>query len=97
MQIAIIQTEAADYVNIYICVILKTFGHDCTWNSIPHQVTDASSRIRYYKTDKNTPYGTAGTVKQHKQAQTHAYTHNNIGTIHTHIDFVLLICGGIGA
>ena len=30
MQIAIIQTEAADFVKINICVILKTFGHDCT-------------------------------------------------------------------
>ena len=31
MQIAIIQTEAADFVKINICVILKTFGHDCIW------------------------------------------------------------------
>ena len=30
MQIAIIKTEAADFVKINICVILKTFGHDCT-------------------------------------------------------------------
>ena len=30
MQIAIIQTEAADFVKINIGVILKTFGHDCT-------------------------------------------------------------------
>jgi hypothetical protein len=30
MQIAIIQTDAADFVKIYICVILKTFGYDCT-------------------------------------------------------------------
>ena len=29
MQIAIIQTEAADFVKMYICVILKMFGHDC--------------------------------------------------------------------
>jgi hypothetical protein len=29
MQIAIIQTEAAEFVKINICVILKTFGHDC--------------------------------------------------------------------
>ena len=28
MQIAIIQTEAADFVKINIFVILKTFGHD---------------------------------------------------------------------
>ena len=28
MQIAIIQIEAANFVKIYICVILKTFGHD---------------------------------------------------------------------
>ena len=30
MQIAIIQTEAADFVKFYICVILKAFGHNCT-------------------------------------------------------------------
>ena len=30
MQIAIIQTEAADFVKMNVCVILKTFGHDCT-------------------------------------------------------------------
>jgi hypothetical protein len=30
MQIAIIKTEAADFVKINICVILKTFGYDCT-------------------------------------------------------------------
>ena len=30
MQIAIIQTEAADFVKINICVILKTFVHNCT-------------------------------------------------------------------
>jgi hypothetical protein len=27
MQIAIIQTEVADFVKMYMCVILKTFGH----------------------------------------------------------------------
>ena len=31
MQIAIIQTEAADFVKINICVILQTFGHDCSF------------------------------------------------------------------
>jgi hypothetical protein len=30
MQIAIIQTEAADFVKINICVILRTFGHECS-------------------------------------------------------------------
>jgi hypothetical protein len=29
MQIAIIQTKAADFVKMYICVILKPFGRDC--------------------------------------------------------------------
>jgi hypothetical protein len=29
MQISIIQTGAADFVKLNICVILKTFGHDC--------------------------------------------------------------------
>ena len=33
MQIDILQTEAADFVKMYICVILKTFGHDCTWGT----------------------------------------------------------------
>jgi hypothetical protein len=32
MQIAILQTEAADFVKNHICVILKTFRHDCTGN-----------------------------------------------------------------
>ena len=31
MQIAIIQTEATDFVKINICVILKYFGHDCMY------------------------------------------------------------------
>ena len=30
MQITIKQTEAADFMKTYICVNLKTFGHDCT-------------------------------------------------------------------
>ena len=30
MQIAIIKTEAPDFVKINICDILKTFGHDFT-------------------------------------------------------------------
>ena len=34
MQIAIIQTEAADFVKIYICVSLKTFGHDCSFKEV---------------------------------------------------------------
>ena len=34
MQITIIQTEAAEFVKIHFCVILKTFGHDCTVLSI---------------------------------------------------------------
>jgi hypothetical protein len=41
MQIAIIQTEAADFVKINICVILKTFDHDCT--------IVASSQRGYFK------------------------------------------------
>jgi hypothetical protein len=31
MQITIIQTEAADFVKINSCFILKSFGHDCTY------------------------------------------------------------------
>jgi hypothetical protein len=47
-----------------------------TWNSIPHQVTDASR-----KTDENTPYGTAGTVKRHTGTDTHTHdtTHTYTG------------------
>uniref|UniRef100_A0AAZ3QPC4 Transposase n=1 Tax=Oncorhynchus tshawytscha TaxID=74940 RepID=A0AAZ3QPC4_ONCTS len=39
MQNTIIQTEAADFVKINICVILKTFGHDCisTVKRVLHQ------------------------------------------------------------
>ena len=37
-----------------------------TWNSIPHQVTHASSEIRFKKQINKTHHGTAGTVKQHK-------------------------------
>uniref|UniRef100_A0A673XLX0 RNA helicase n=1 Tax=Salmo trutta TaxID=8032 RepID=A0A673XLX0_SALTR len=55
-----------------------------TWNSIPHQLTDASSKITFKKTDKKTPYGTAGTVKQHKHWHRCTHTHDNILTIHTH-------------
>ena len=35
MEIAIIQTEAADFVKINICVILKGFGHNCILCFIP--------------------------------------------------------------
>ena len=41
MQIVIIQTEAADFVKIYICVILKTFGHDCTYCNKPGKVPNS--------------------------------------------------------
>ena len=54
-----------------------------TWNSIPHQVTHARSTIRFKNQIKNTPYGTAETVKQQTQAQTHAYTHITY-TLYTH-------------
>ena len=61
-----------------------------TWNSIPDQVTDASSIIRF-KEQINTPYGTAGTMKRH----THIGTDRNIHMLthalytHVHMDFVL--------
>ena len=41
------------------------YGGIAIWNSIPHQGTDASSRIRFKTIDKNVPYGTEGTVKRH--------------------------------
>ena len=47
--------------------------------TIPHQVTDASSKIRFKKRIKKTPYGTAETVKQHKHWHRHVHTHT-----HTH-------------
>jgi len=31
MQIAIIKTETTNFVKKKICVIFKTFGHDCTY------------------------------------------------------------------
>ena len=37
--------------------------HSTTWNSIPHQETHASSKIRFKKTDKNT-------LKQHMHTNT---------------------------
>ena len=41
MQIPIIQTEAADFVKINICVILKTFGHDCiVWGQFSAKYKD---------------------------------------------------------
>jgi hypothetical protein len=60
------------------------------WNSIQHQVADASSIIRF-KEQINTPYGTAGTMKRH----THIGTDTNIHMLthalytHVHMDFVL--------
>ena len=44
-----------------------------TWNSIPHQVTCASSKIKFQKQIKNTPYGTAGTVKRHAYKRWHTH------------------------
>jgi hypothetical protein len=54
------------------------------WNSIPHQVTHTSSKIRFKEQIKKTPYGTAGTVKQHKHRHRHMhiYTHDSMCTIH---------------
>ena len=40
-----------------------------TWNSIPHQVTDAAVESDL-KTDTNAPHGTAWTVKRQTLAQT---------------------------
>jgi hypothetical protein len=36
MKIAIVQTEAADFVKMYICVILKTFVHSCSTDLPPN-------------------------------------------------------------
>jgi hypothetical protein len=55
-----------------------------TWNCIPHQITDASSRFRFKKQIKNTFFGTAGTGKQkHRHRHMHT-THDNTYTIHTY-------------
>ena len=64
-----------------------------TWNSISHQVTDASSRIRFFFKHKNIPYGKAGTV------DTHTHTCMIPYALYIHMDLVLLICGrgGVGA
>ena len=47
MQIAIMQTEAADFVKINIGVILKTFGHDCMYvdDSTLYTPTTTASEI----------------------------------------------------
>jgi hypothetical protein len=63
-----------------------------TWNSIPHQETDASSKIRFFLNLKiKPPYGTAGTVKQLKHRHRHMHTHTITCALytHVHIDFVL--------
>ena len=63
-------------------------GAMTAWSSIPHQVTDARCTIRFKKQIKKTPYGTVGTVKQHKHWCTHTHTHDNIRTIYIHMDLV---------
>ena len=45
-----------------------------TWNSIPHQVIRASSKIWFKKTDTITHYGTAGTVNRHEHRHRHMHT-----------------------
>ena len=64
-----------------------------TWNSIPHQVTDASSKIRLKKTDKKHLMEQRDCEATQTLAQTHAYTtrtHTQIHTnthMHTHYTF----------
>ena len=45
MQIAIIQTEAADFVKRNICVILKTFGHNCTSKVVAKWLKDSKVKV----------------------------------------------------
>ena len=60
-----------------------------TWNSITHQVSDASSKIRFKKNKTvETPYGTERGLKQHKHWYRHMHTHT-ITYTHVDIDFVL--------
>lgn len=56
-----------------------------TWNYIPHQVNDASSRIRFFFKYENTPFGPAGTVKRHTQVQTHICTQTLAHALYTHV------------
>ena len=46
-----------------------------------------------FKKHKNTPYETAGTVKQHKHRHRHMHTHTIKYALYTHVhmDFVLKI------
>ena len=53
MQIAIIQTEAAYFVKIYISVILKTFGHDCTFAEALWQLSDTKVGIKWAVINKS--------------------------------------------
>ena len=63
-----------------------------TWNSIPHQATDASSRIRFKKHVKNTTLWNNGDCEE-------THTKGTDTCIRTHCDiegFVLWRCGGVG-
>ena len=64
-----------------------------TWNSIPHQVTDASSRFRLlFFLHKNTPFGTAGNRHTSASIRTlHTCTLQYGGILH----FALQICSGV--
>ena len=75
MVIRFLEKETGRKIEKIITKLLKHLDFEST----PHQVTDASSKIRF----KKTPYGTEGTVKQHK----HRHTHNSICTIH--MDLIL--------
>ena len=64
-----------------------------TWNSITHQVTDASSTIRFvFLNDKNKSYGTVGT-ETNTGTDTGLHIHMIRHTLYTHVymDFVLQI------
>ena len=52
-----------------------------TWNSIPHQVTDAISRIRFKKHVKYPLWNSGECKHKHRHRHMHAHT--------IHIDFVL--------
>ena len=60
------------------------------WNIIPYQVTDASSRVRFKKTDTNKLYGTAGMLSN-TYIGTDPCIHMMTYALYTHVyvDYVL--------
>ena len=66
-----------------------------TWNSIPHQVTDANSMIRLKNMEKYALCNSGDCEETHTKVQTHAYAHRRLNTHSTHTYIVIFLNGGI--